>query len=88
MSEDLLPKNISPYEALKVIWLGDYFKISELVFIMIETFLVPQIDAENVIQLINEAYSKLKSIGRNGFLRQNSQLSLPELTTSSSIIFK
>ena len=47
-------------EAIKVVWLGDYFKISELLIIMIYTFITTHIDNENVVQFINESYAKSK----------------------------
>lgn len=72
IDEDLLPKSMTWQEALKVIWLGDYFKISELVCIMMDTFIIPQISSENVIQFINESYSKLKTLGRNNISRKSS----------------
>lgn len=78
VDEDLVPKDMGWNEALKVVWLGDYFKISELVVIMLQTFVIPQIDDENVVQLINEAYTKLKSSGKNNVMRQNSDVIMPD----------
>jgi hypothetical protein len=86
VAEDLLPSKMTCSEALKVVWLGDYFKISELVFIMIDTFVIAQIDNDNVIQFINESYAKLKSIGKPGLSRQNSVLSMNDKSTIGSII--
>ncbi|CAI2386928.1 unnamed protein product [Moneuplotes crassus] len=86
VSEDLLPKEIEPIESLKVIWLCDYFKISELVFIMIETFIIPQLEPGNVIQFINEAYAKLKSIGKNCITDASNLSQLFEETPTNSII--
>jgi tRNA A-37 threonylcarbamoyl transferase component Bud32 len=73
-------------DALKVIWLGDYFKINELVVIMLDTFVISAIDKHNVIQLINESYAKLKSIGTNVLKRQSSGIVFNDLTPTSSVI--
>lgn len=53
---------------------------------MIDTFVIPQIDTENVIQFINESYAKLKSMGKNGLLKQNSTVSLMDKIITGSVI--
>ena len=53
---------------------------------MIEKFIIPQIDSENVIQFINEAYAKLKGLGKNGILRKNSTSSFIEKDSNFSLI--
>ena len=78
VDEDLLPKTMSWQEALKVVWLGDYFKISELVLIVIDSFIIPQINADNVVKLINESYSKLKTFGKNNFKRNSRNIMMQD----------
>jgi hypothetical protein len=86
VEEDLLPKTMLWSDALKVIWLGDYFKISELVTIMLNTFVIPQIDTQNAIQLVNESYAKLKSLGNSSLSRNVNNFVLNDLTPTSSIV--
>jgi len=73
-------------QALKVIWLGDYFKIRELVIIMIQAFVITQINNDNVIQFINESYAKLKNINKPNISRQNSLAAFPQGMTSSVVL--
>lgn len=83
VDEDLLPKSMSWQDALKVVWLGDYFKISELVLIVIESFIIPQINTENVVKLINESYSKLKTFGKNSFRKHSKSIIMTDKLNKS-----
>lgn len=60
VTDDLLPSKMDADEALRTLWISDFFKVSELVEICIQQFIRPQINKTNVITFIEDAYSKLK----------------------------
>lgn len=52
---------MEPEDVLKVLWISDYFKVTELIEICIKVFIIPQLNKKNILMFIEEAYSKLKS---------------------------
>ena len=41
VTEDLLPTSMDPHQALRTLWLSDFFKVKELVEICIQQFIRP-----------------------------------------------
>lgn len=50
-----------PENALKVLWISDYFKVTELTEICINAFIIPKLSKNNIIKFAKEAYNKLKA---------------------------
>jgi len=61
INDDMLPKSLDADDALKVLWISDYFKVNELIEICINAFIIPQLSKTNIIKFSQEAYNKLKA---------------------------
>ena len=57
----MLPKMMPADDALKVLWISDYFKVNELTEICINAFIIPQLNKNNIVKFSQEAYNKLKA---------------------------
>lgn len=60
VNEDLLPKSMNVEDALRVLWISDYFQVGELINICIERYIRPQLSPDNVLTFIDDACAKLK----------------------------
>jgi hypothetical protein len=61
INDDMLPKHMEANDALKVLWISDYFKVTELIDICINAFIIPQLSKDNILKFAQEAYNKLKA---------------------------